>query len=373
MSTSDYSLFGLVCAPRVDEPIAAALHGAVAGVRNWAEVLRAAGEHRLAPLLYRRTREAGVALPDDVRRALAAAYARQKAIASAQGATLAELGAELAAAGTEVVVLKGGALAHQVYSEPALRPMEDLDLLVAPGHGEAACEVLRACGFNAPPPHTRYDRLQHHFPIAHRTRDGITVSVEMHTQAFNLIMNDPLSMRTLERPLTSFRVEGATLQGLAPAQMMWMQYLGMRKLAEPLRLGHVADLAAIAARFDDEIDWPALRRTHPALWNAYRAIHAFTPLPAPLCASLGLDPQRPPRMRDIGVDYCGWPRVRAAAGIRATLLPPDWWARLVYGVAPTPVTRAWLPLRHGAAFVSQGLRRLYLGPVTPTNFFKTPG
>ncbi len=373
MSTSDYSLFGLVSAPRIHEPLAAALHGAVTGVRDWAEVLRAAGEHRLAPLLYRRTREADVALPDDVRRALAAAYARQKAIAAAQGATLAELGAQLASAGIEVVVLKGGALARQVYSDPALRPMEDLDLLVAPEHGEAACEVLRACGFNAPPPHTRYDRLQHHFPIAHRTRDGITVSVEMHTQAFNLIMNDPLSMRTLERPLTAFTVEGVALQGLAPAQMLWMQYLGMRKLAEPLRLGHVADLAAIAAHFDDDVDWPALRRAHPALWNAYRAIHAFTPLPAPLCASLGLDPQRPPRMREIGADYRGWPRVRAGAGIRATLLPPEWWARLVYGIAPTPVSRAWLPLRHVAAFVSQGLRRLYLGPVTPNSFFKTPG
>jgi hypothetical protein len=372
VSEPAYSLLGLVCAPQFDEPLADAMRVATAGVRDWSPVLQAAGEHRLAPLMYRRARDAGIDLPGDVRRALAAAYARQKAITVAQGATLAELGAALAAAGIEVVVLKGGALARQVYAESALRPMEDLDLLVAPRHGEAACEVLRACGFNAPRPHSRYDRLQHHFPIAHRTHEGIVVSVEVHVQAFNLVMHDALSMRTLQRPLTAFAADGQTLQGLAPAQMMWMQYLGLRKLAEPMRFIHLADLAAIATRFLADVDWRALRHERPALRNAYRAIHAFTPLPPPVCAALGLDAASPPTMRDVGVDYRGWPRMRVGAGIRATLLPPEWWARLVYGVAPTGAARAWLPLRHAAAFASQGLRRLYLGPATPTDFFKTP-
>lgn len=366
---SSHSLFGLICS-RTPRP--AGLHAAVEAVEDWSRVLREAGAHRLAPLLYWHAREAGVTLPAEARRPLAAAYARQRRIAAAQAATLSELGAALAGAGIGMVVLKGGALAHQVYAEPGLRPMEDLDLLVAPEHGQDALEVLRARGFVAHAPATRYERLQHHLPIAHRTLDGVVVSVEIHTQAFNLVMADPLSMRTLQRPLTCFELAGQPLQGLAPAQAMWMQYLGLRKLAEPLHFIHLADLAGLSARFCADVDWPALRRERPALWQAWRAIHAFTPLAPPVCEVLGLDPDRPPPMRDVGVDYSGWPRRRAGAALRDTLLPPEWWARLVYGVAPLPAACGGLPLRHLGAFVGQGVRRLYLGPVTATSFFKTP-
>lgn len=349
----------------------------VADIGDWEPVMRMATEHRLAPLLYWHLREYGIDVPSEVRRTLAAAYARQKAIATAQAATLAELGAALDRAGIVVVVLKGGALAHLIYPEPGLRPMEDLDLLVAPQHGEATREVLRDCGFNAPARRSRYDHLQHHDPIAHRTRDGITVSVEVHTQAFNLVMGDAMSMENLQRPLTAFDVAGQGMFTLAPQQLLWMQYLGLRKLAEPMRFIHLADLAGIAERFCVPIDWPALRRQMPDVWHAFHAIHAFTPLAVPVCKALGLDPERAPRMDRVGLDYHGWPRMRSGVAsaprrIRDTLLPPEWWARLVYGVGPGRAY-PWLVLRHAVTFARQGVRRLYLGPVTATSFFKPPG
>jgi hypothetical protein len=53
-------------------------------------------------------------------------------------------------AGIPVVVLKGLALAHLVYSEPTLRPMQDVDLWLSPDQLEEGMETLRRAGFQFP-------------------------------------------------------------------------------------------------------------------------------------------------------------------------------------------------------------------------------
>jgi hypothetical protein len=329
--------------------------------------------------MYWHLKSYGIDYPVEVRRVLAATYTRQKVVAAAQAHTLGELVSALTGAGIESVVLKGGALAQVIYPEPGLRPMEDLDILIDPDRIADAQVILRDLGFNAPNPVSRYDRLQHHWPIAHRTRDSVTVSVELHTSAFNLIMQDGLSTANMMRPLHGFEVEGLTLYTLSPIQMLWMQYLGMRKLAEPLRYIHLADLVGMADTFHAQIDWTQLRGTYPDLWGAFEAIHAFTPLGAATCRALQLDPDQPPALDRIGQDYMGWPRYAFKEEphrdgkrhlLLNTLFPPEWWARLVYGVRTSHGMNSVLFYRHPATFIRQGVRRLYLGPVSPTSFFK---
>lgn len=108
---------------RLREPLRATLRGAAP---DWpvpltdAEV-RALVEHGVAPLVYART-----ALPplrDEAIRA--AAYEPLRA------SDLAEVLAELAARGIEALVMKGTALAYELYDAPELRPRSDTDLLVA--------------------------------------------------------------------------------------------------------------------------------------------------------------------------------------------------------------------------------------------------
>jgi hypothetical protein len=63
---------------------------------------------------------------------------------------LAELGRlleQLAAAGIDVIVLKGAALIGLLYRDSALRPMTDIDLLVRPNQVEAAAELLHGEGY----------------------------------------------------------------------------------------------------------------------------------------------------------------------------------------------------------------------------------
>ena len=58
--------------------------------------------------------------------------------------------AALDSAGIPAVVLKGMALAHLVYSEPTLRPMQDIDLWLPADQLEAGVDALRRAGLQFP-------------------------------------------------------------------------------------------------------------------------------------------------------------------------------------------------------------------------------
>jgi hypothetical protein len=377
-----HSILGLISSPTLSERRARALREKTGRFTGWSMMPAIAAKGQVGPLLYWHLKEYGIEYPRETRRTLAAMHARQKTIGHAQAETLADICRAFAAAGIDAVVIKGGALAHIIYAELGLRPMEDLDILVARRQAGAAHALLLEMGFHAPLPASRFDRLQHHYPPAQRTLDEITVSVELHTAAFNLLMRDDLSMDNVMQPLRAYTVAGQPAWTLNPLQMLWMQYLGLRKLAEPLRHIHLADLVGMAEVLVGEIDWARLRQAYPSLWNAYEAVHAFSALDDAVCRLLGLAPDRAPAMQAVGQDFPGWPRrgfSQLESGrerrrlIVQTLVPPEWWARLVYGVRTTSSMTGILFCHHPYAFLQQGLRRLYLGPASASGFFKAPG
>ncbi len=107
---------------------------------------------RVSPLLWRALRAANVAtgpaqwaatLEGDERRC----YARSR-LALPQLGPLAL--APLGDAGLEALVIKGAALVGR-YPDPALRPMDDLDLVLPPDHIEAAVRALEAAGWTRQP------------------------------------------------------------------------------------------------------------------------------------------------------------------------------------------------------------------------------
>jgi hypothetical protein len=68
---------------------------------------------------------------------------------------LVELAASFDAAGVDMVVLKGSALAHSVYPDPSWRPFGDTDLLVRTRDWETAFALLAEAGFSPKFPEPR--------------------------------------------------------------------------------------------------------------------------------------------------------------------------------------------------------------------------
>ncbi len=133
----------LPIAPRLHEPLRATLRGEAS---EWPEELSADEVHALvvhgvAPLVYATGRASGL---------------RKEAIRSAAVEALREddlraVLEALAGAGVEVLILKGTALAYDLYASPDLRPRGDTDLLIAANDLERARVTLLALGFEEQP------------------------------------------------------------------------------------------------------------------------------------------------------------------------------------------------------------------------------
>lgn len=103
--------------------------------------------HGLAPILYSFTRRRAADLPPDLSDLLAASYRQNKARSIILLGEAATIVAALEARGIPCIPLKGAALAEDLYGDPTLRPMTDVDLLVPHEAVPVAREVMLAAGF----------------------------------------------------------------------------------------------------------------------------------------------------------------------------------------------------------------------------------
>jgi hypothetical protein len=126
--------------PRLRKPLAHALRGerSVWPDALTPEEVNALIAHGVAPLVYANAR-----VPQLRGEAMyAAAYEPLRAI---------DLSAMLAALGVEALVLKGTALAYDLYAAPELRPRSDTDLLIARDDLPKVRKAMLALGFNETP------------------------------------------------------------------------------------------------------------------------------------------------------------------------------------------------------------------------------
>ncbi len=116
---------------------------------DWDAVRQFAEAEELAPFLYHWVRGKDL-VPALLEQHLAAAYHTTAAQNTLQLNDLAHVLDLLAAEGVAVVVLKGAALIEGLYRNAAVRPMEDVDLLVRPEALPRAIKILSdVCGVPA--------------------------------------------------------------------------------------------------------------------------------------------------------------------------------------------------------------------------------
>lgn len=123
----------------------AAREMAAAGV-DWHNLQQIIDAEALAPLLYQIVRSQDV-VPASVEQDWRNAYYHNACRNTLLLRELADVLHKLAAAGIDVIVLKGGALAETVYGDIAARPMSDLDLLIHPLDLGMTRQILATLGY----------------------------------------------------------------------------------------------------------------------------------------------------------------------------------------------------------------------------------
>lgn len=157
------------------ESRAAAVAGGLDGAA-WRAVSRQAEQQRLRPLLHHRSVAGSWPVPPGLARQWRNSYNRAAMRALGQRAVLARIGAALGAQGVRAAVLKGGAFVWTPGLDPALRPMRDIDLLIAPEDVGQVIEILSHAGFAGGS--TQLEESGKHLPAM--VADEVTVEPHLH-------------------------------------------------------------------------------------------------------------------------------------------------------------------------------------------------
>jgi hypothetical protein len=221
---------------------------------DWQGLLEAADRHGLIPLVSRHVQAS--ACPEAVRRAFRG-HARISALRTArmEGA-LATLLASLTASGVPAIVLKGPALAWNVYPSPWLRPYRDLDLLCREEHWEAIHELLVAHGYapalpavESPPPmawerkaryHVQYDRAADHLRVE--------IHFDLWWYGLRLRMEERVWTRSVSTAIAGAAARTLTLEDQLLELCVHLHHHGYSRLI------WFTDLACLL-RCPDGIDW----------------------------------------------------------------------------------------------------------------------
>jgi len=301
---------------------------------QWDGLNEALAAHRLGPLLCWRLRQCDADVPAEVQRCLTALYLQRKH----QAERVFELAADITQALDEVsipcVVLKGAALAHMAYAEPGLRPMDDIDMLVAPADMPAANDVLERLGLNVRQPNTRAEKWHHHWPAAVDVRTHPPLFVEMHHAIYSKRLGKALTLAQLQSPITRLTYQGRHLYAMHPEEFLETQIKRMAHLTEPFRGVFVSDVIGLAEYQFDRFDWERVCSKNPKVRQVFAALQELTPLSDKLCDALDISRQVPKKPRSLDrCGYQGWPyrKEKSSKVAWETLTPNPWWARIAYG------------------------------------------
>jgi hypothetical protein len=265
-----------------EETSAAELHTAAADVRDWDLVVDLARRHRVTAFVL--GADVGT-LPPTARLSLQAEALSAQAVAMLLDSELERIGQALVDANVPVLVLKGPALARELYADRRLRPFADLDLTVREADEGRAAAVLADCGYQelAYDSHeTQRDRVGHlHDSGAyHRLFAGAgeRALVELHLDPLQLGVRAACETERWSRAVEINGLPG--LRMLGPEDQVVQLSVHAHKHGFS-RLIWLKDLDLLLRRRADTLSWElvsnAARRegVSASVWYALSLTHAL--------------------------------------------------------------------------------------------------
>lgn len=234
--------------------------------RPWAAMAEMAETQRVKPLLYAILRESRLDVPAAIRADLQAHYYQTVASNAWCFHEIAGILTAFDGAGISIILLKGAALADDVYRDRGIRPMGDIDLLVPPGDAPAAIRIVQGLGY-APDRLDPYPDLAAEFEcevMLIRARPPRT-AIEIHWS----LLDSPYYQRHLPMAWFWETAQPVYLDGHIPARILGPE-AQLLHLSAHLMLHHgnsdapelrwLHDIAEVIQAHAAEIDWTLVLR-----------------------------------------------------------------------------------------------------------------
>ena len=307
---------------------------------SWNKTLYAAEHEGLGPLLHKHLNHIGWgSVPQHFRRLLQSLFLRSKNASGIRNQAMQEVLTAYDAAGIQVLLVKGIALANFAYSDPGLRPMRDIDLLVSEDNLLPAQHILHDLGWQSENHDIPND--YYHLPPLTKTLDRLPVTIELHRNLLPLHARYPRwPFEKSWKAARAGKINGRVFHTLSLEDTLRTVYLhGFQAplTYEPFRLIHVADMVTLAENYLDAINWEHLWAEEPILPAVLSRFHFLTPLQKCVINRLKLDIRHEPR--GVGLPYSGWPYRRLADTdnkelmqlAKDTFWPSTWWMQVYHG------------------------------------------
>lgn len=318
---------------------------------SWQELPAQAELHGMAPLLWHHIHQAGIPIPQQTEQTLKGLYIRHRILNQAHTHVLLEINSLFQQAGIHALVLKGLALAHQYYPDPALRPVSDIDLLLKQVDVLPALDLLAGAGFRVDSPRAlrTLNLLPKELTADSPLKNGISTHVELHHYASrqrSLNDNTPYNeFIGFDAPPHVLMIGECVVY--TPAPMDTLNYLCRHlkrhlfegNINKPLQLKWIADIVSFVEHRAETMDWDYLRRRDKAFLERLEVFYSLTPMlgryikiipVTNIVSPSGLNqyPKGWPQQR-----VQKWRQVGALKFLRLTFsVPSKWWLRLYYGI-----------------------------------------
>lgn len=231
------------------------------------ERLAAAAEREgVSALLWRAIGRHGVRVPEPARARVREATRQTACVNLARWQSLRAVLRLLETARVPVLALKGVHLAERVYRNLSLRPMGDIDLLVAPEHFGRADAALRHGGLK---PGETNDALteRSHFHFRYVDQAGFTVELHWHVHLPERAAH--IDLGPIWRRATLIPVAGQDVHVMALEDLLvhLFSHAGLHRLRVGLR--GLCDVHEVVVASEGRLDWPAVRQ-RTQQWGAAR-------------------------------------------------------------------------------------------------------
>lgn len=312
--------------------------GPALGKTSWQELVSDAERHGLAALLFKHLHTLDIDVAPEARQQLQSLRIRHRRANAARAEAVEAILCSFDEVGIRAVLLKGAALVSEIYPEPSMRPMSDIDILVDGSQAEAAQRCLLESGYGAEAAKTGTLFDHHHLPMASIEIDGVAIHVEIHHDALSGDVDSSITMDTLTEPLRTIKLIGRDASALGHVDTLrHLCHHTFEPIAE-IKLGAIVDLYGYASHHIDDLDIVLLDRRYPFVRNIFRLLNMVTPLPVALekwVQSSGLT-----AVSGAGFGYPPMSETLSGSGgrfarIGGLLSAPDWWLHGFYNVPPT--------------------------------------
>jgi hypothetical protein len=260
-ATANFDILRLLCSSPAEARLPKEKLRAIVHQRpDWSEVLAAADEHGVTPLICKRIDGPGA---EDVepgwRERLREEWIRNSCRNLLLVSELARVLAALEACAVLATPYKGPVLAEQVYGDLALRQFTDLDVIVPQRQIVAAHSAVVKAGYHPVLAESGPPQADRNIPGQYAYTNESGTRLELHTEATLRYFPRPFNLEALCERRQMISLAGRRVPSFSMEDtLILLSVHGSKHFWE--RLAWIADIAALASR-PRSMDWPlALER-----------------------------------------------------------------------------------------------------------------